>query len=113
MENTELREISIEKGFFCPSSKAIYDDINPSLSFKDISKQELIALRERFVLYVKMPESFYPYIKRSENLDHKVKKLTEELYQIYDECVFFHNGTWNDNGKVDEYLRRLEQIQCC
>ncbi|KPA15530.1 hypothetical protein MHK_004265, partial [Candidatus Magnetomorum sp. HK-1] len=78
--------------------------------FKDISSNTLKALRERFVLYVKMPESFYQYIERSEKNDKIGDTLTRELYQIFDECVFANNGRWNDNGRQAEMLEKLKRI---
>ena len=57
-----------------------------------------------------MPRLFYKYIERSEKDDEIGKKLTEELYKIHEECVFAHDGVWNDNGKTKKYIRALENI---
>ncbi len=82
----------------------------PTLSLPDISTEELIALRSRFVLYVKMPYEFFKYIKRSEKNDETGEKLTSELHRIYDEAVFANDGVWDDNGKSEGYMKRLEDI---
>lgn len=110
LEKTELREIAIKNGFFDENSDAVFQNDRPVLTFPDISQQELVKLRERFVLYIKMPHSFYKYIERSEKDDEIGKKLTEELYKIYDECVFAHDGVWDDNGKTETYKNVLESI---
>lgn len=110
LEKTELREIAVKNGFFNENSDAVFQNDRPALTFPDISKKELIALRERFILYIKMPPPFYKYIKRSEKNDRIGKKLTEELYKIYEESVFAHDGVWNDNKKTKEYIKTLENI---
>jgi len=74
----------------------------PSLSLPGISRQELIALRERFALYVHLPKSFWPYIERSESGDETGERLTKELYRVYDEFVLPSNGTWT--GGREEHL---------
>lgn len=110
LEGTKLREIAIENGFFDSNSKVVFQNDCPSLTFSEISPEELIALRERFVLYVKMPYAFCKYIERSEKPDEIGKRLTNELYKIYDKCVFDNDGFWNDGGNLKEYLIRLEDI---
>jgi len=109
-EKTELREIAIKNGFFDGDKNAMYLQDKPTLTFKDISTEELIALRERFVLYIKMPKVFYKYIELSEKNDAVGRDLTEELYRIYEECVFANNGIWDDHGRQDEYMGRLNDI---
>jgi radical SAM superfamily enzyme YgiQ (UPF0313 family) len=110
LEQTELREIAVNNGFYDINSSDVFDDVRPSLRFPDISAEELIALRERFVLYVKMPGVYRPFIERSETADEVGKKLTDELYNIYDKCVFSNDGVWNDRGQSQEYLNHLQKI---
>ncbi len=108
-EGTELAEVAIKNKMFDPNSGAVYEQDKPALTLPSIPTEELIALRERFVLYVKMPEEYHEFIKRSEQNDEVGRKLTEALYNIYDACVLEHNGIWNDGGS-DEYLRELYTI---
>lgn len=110
LKGTELRETAIKHGFFESGDETTFDSTLPALNLPDISEEELIALRQRFVLYVKMPEEYYKYIERSEKQDEVGKRLTAELYKIYDECVFPNDGLWNDRGRSEEYLERLEQM---
>ena len=110
MEGTELRKIAIDNGFYADNEKATFDDKRPSLKLPNISEEELIILRERFALYVKMPTSYYKYIKRSEVSDETGKKLIKELNSIYDKCVFQNNGMWNDSGNSAEHFNRLKKI---
>jgi len=95
---TELRKISIQHNFFDPNSDSVYEQDKPALSFPSLSTQELIALRNRFVLYIKLPKSYYPYIQRSEIPDSVGQTLTKKLYEIYDKQVFSTpNNTFNDS----------------
>jgi radical SAM superfamily enzyme YgiQ (UPF0313 family) len=54
LDGTELREISIKNGFFDDDPTATFKNDKPTLRFPNISPEELIALRERFVLYIKI-----------------------------------------------------------
>ena len=110
LEGTLLRKISIENGFFDDNSKAVFIQGKPTLTNLKISTKELIALRDRFVLYIKMPSVFHKYIKRSEVDDDIGIKITKKLYGIYDECVFANNGFWDDKGRLEEYLEPLRMI---
>ena len=110
LEKTKLKEIAIKNGFYNNRVKNIFDDINPSLNLPGISSEDLVALRERFVLYIKMPKEYYKYIERSEKPDGIGKKLTEELYKIYDESIFLKGGKWDDEGRGREYLNYMESI---
>lgn len=110
LEGTALRQIAIENGFYSAENGRVFQNDMPTLKFKDISEEELVALRERFALYVKMPEQYYKYIERSEKNDPIGQKLTAELYHIYQECVFAHDGVWNDGGRLEEHLCQLRSI---
>lgn len=80
------------------------------MTLPGISKEELMALSDRFVLYVKMPYDFYKYIERSEKNDEIGRKLTDELFRIYGDCVFANDGAWNDGGKLNNYINNLKNI---
>lgn len=100
LEGTELRKIAIDNGFFDEDSKAVFYNDRPSLRFDEISSEELIKLRERFVLYVKMPYEYYSFIKRSEKDDVVGRWLTDELFRIYDERVLSNDGVWQSKQKT-------------
>jgi radical SAM superfamily enzyme YgiQ (UPF0313 family) len=110
LEGTPLRDLSIQHGFYDEDSDVLFRNDAPTLKLPGISHEELIALRDRFVLYVKMPNELYRFIERSERNDETGKRLTSELYRIYDEAVFSNNGTWDDKGRLRNYQFNLEQI---
>ncbi len=110
LEGTELKKVAVDKGFFNADSQEVFRNDTPALKFPGISTAELIALRERFVLYIKMPTVLYKFIQRSEQPDTVGKNLTRQLYKIYDECVFANDGVWNDRDNIDKYIQKLEVI---
>lgn len=107
---TELGEFAIRHRMFDPTSGKVYEQDKPALTLPTISMEELIAFRERFVLYVKMPERYYEYIVRSEQNDEVGRKLTEKLYSVYDDYVLSNNGIWLPDEKETERLKELEAV---
>lgn len=110
LENTPLREISIKNNFFDENSGKVFQTDKPALSFPNLSADELIAIRERFILYIKLPCEFYKYIERSKINDKVATALTKRLYNIFDECVTANNGFWNNNIDIAPYLKELESM---
>jgi len=110
LEGTELYELSVREGLFNPAADKDYDDVNPSLHLPDISHEELIALRERFVLYVKLPLEYLPYVTRSESDDEVGRNLTDALFRIYDSAVLMNDGRWDSTRSVKDDLRTLAGV---
>jgi radical SAM superfamily enzyme YgiQ (UPF0313 family) len=110
LDQTELKDISVKNGF-CEENCNILDTNSPYLELDEISKEEIVKLRERFLLYVKMPQEFYLYIVRSEE-DDKIGMMTlDYLYVIYDQCVFSNDGVWDAKGRESHYLNELKNIE--
>jgi radical SAM superfamily enzyme YgiQ (UPF0313 family) len=108
LEGTDLHKLSISKGLFSPNTDLLFDDVNPNLDLPGISRKELIALRERFVLYVKLPDVYQPFIERSEHEDEIGHKLMEELCKIYDTAVLANDGRWDPSRPIEDDIRILE-----
>lgn len=108
-EGTELREISIKEGFFDPENQGttIYERDKPALRFDNLGEKELIEMRNVFVLYVKLPEEYEPFIRRSEALDTVGRELRKKLLEIYDNTVWKNDGWYIDDGFRDNYLEEL------
>lgn len=109
LDKTELKVVSVENNFF-QDGDSLADTNSPCLNLTEISKEELIKLRERFLLYIKMPDVFYPYIERSEVSDAVGKNLLNYLYQIYEKCVFEKDGFWDASGEEKLYLKKLDSL---
>ena len=94
-EGTKLREIAIKEGFFNPDGNdkdTLFQHDKPALHFKNLSENDLIAMRTAFNLYVKLPKFYYIYIRRSEVLDKIGQLLRIILTKIYKKTVFINDG---------------------
>ncbi len=111
-EGTELRALAIKEGLFDPEEKdkaKVYLRDRPSLSFANVSEQQLIEWRNVFVLYVKLPEIYEKYILRSETKDEIGLKLRKKILEIYDQTVWSNNG-WYKEENVDQSIQELDWI---
>jgi len=85
LKDTKLRDISIENNFIPDDFSYEYKQGEPSLDLNTITKKELISIRERFLLYIKLPKSFYNLIRKSEEDNECGKYITKELFKIYND----------------------------
>ncbi len=111
-EGTVLREISIKNKFFDPDDKEsiVYRHNRPALHFNNLSEKELIEMRNVFVLYVKLPKIYWPFIKMSEKLDDLGLKLRSKLLEFYTKTVWSNNGWYIDDGLKNDYLTELNRL---
>ncbi len=107
---TKLRDTAIKEGFFNPEEEDVFRHNKPALHFKDLSEEELIEMRNVFVLYVKLPEFYEPFIKRSEKRDETGRKLRQKLLKIYDNTVWKNDGWYINDGNKETYLKELNNI---
>jgi len=85
---TALREYCVKKGYLSNRRIAIGSSegtpIGTSpLKMPQISKEELEGLLRTFVLYIKMPKSYFPKIKKAEQLNEEGNKVLSELREIF------------------------------
>lgn len=89
---TKLREYCINKGYLKPNQENSIESGtpigDPILDMPQISKKELKGLLRTFVLYIKMPKSFYPKIKIAEQLNDEGDSALEELRTVFFEKYF-------------------------
>jgi radical SAM superfamily enzyme YgiQ (UPF0313 family) len=111
-EGTELRNIAIKEGFFDPDNKTtlVYQRDMPALQTPELSREELIEMNNVFVLYVKLPECYRPFIERSEKTDRIGINLRKKLLEVYDNTVFVNNGWYINDGKENTYLKELHAL---
>ncbi len=111
-EGTVLRDISIKEGFFDPDEEEtlVYRRDKPALHFESLTNEDLVEMRNAFVLYVKLPRSFQPFIRRSEMRDEIGKALRQKLLEIYDKTVWNNQGWYRDDGLSSIYLNELKAI---
>jgi len=53
-----------------------------------LSKEEIEGLLRTFVLYVRLPEKYYPKIKEAEQLNEKGDLVLEELREVFFDRYF-------------------------
>ena len=111
-EGTELRETAVNGGFFDPDDKkqVVYRRDWPSLHFEEFNDEELIQICNVFLLYVKLPAHYEPFIRRSEKRDRMGVQLRKKLLEIYDRTVFANDGWYSDDGLEDIDLKELNKI---
>lgn len=110
-EQTELRQIAIDEGFYDGNDEGVYMTDKPALTFKDMTQDELINMKSVFVLYCKLPKVFFPYIRRAEGTDELGMRIRRYLYDLYDDMVFAHEGWYRDqDGKESRHLETLRSL---
>jgi anaerobic magnesium-protoporphyrin IX monomethyl ester cyclase len=110
LEGTELYDMAVSEGLFDPAEDQGYDDVTPNLRLPGITGEELVALRERFALLVKLPEEYVPFITRSETDDEVGRRLFRVLLRIYEEAVLGNDDTWDSRRSIAGDLRLLSRI---
>lgn len=86
-EKTKARNLAIENNFFRPDDVSVYRTDLPALNQPTISREEIMRLRKVFVLYAKLPKSYWPIIERAEEFDAVGKEIYLILRKIYAEYV--------------------------
>jgi radical SAM superfamily enzyme YgiQ (UPF0313 family) len=111
---TKLREVAIENNFYNAGMDKGNPNMKigtPSLVFEDFTEEQLKQMFGVFALYVKLPECYHKYIRRSESTDLVGVRLRDKLIEIYERTVWKDNrGTYVDDGKSELYLSELEDI---
>lgn len=111
-EGTKLRDVAIKEGFFDPENEEtiVYRYDKPALQFPDLPEEELIQMQRTFVLRVKLPECYEPFIRRSEIPDKLGREIRKKLLEIFDKTVWEHDGWYIDDGLEDNYLKELNEL---
>ncbi len=81
---TYLKDYCIKKGYLSPDDESIDNPVGSSvLDMPQLSKDEIEGLLRTFVLYVKMPKSYFPKIKIAEKQDKEGDEMLQELREIF------------------------------
>jgi anaerobic magnesium-protoporphyrin IX monomethyl ester cyclase len=95
-EATELHDTSVKNNFYKKEEVPIYRRDYPALNQPWMTREELIGLHKCFSLYVKLPKSYYPLIRRAEHNDPVGQELFEILSEIYNDHVFLKGGHFEE-----------------
>ena len=81
---TYLRDYCVKKGYLSSDSVDIDNPIGSSvLTMPQLSREEIEGLLRTFVLYVRLPEEYYPKIREAEQLNKEGDLVLEELREIF------------------------------
>ena len=80
---TELREEAIRKGYLDPEALTSHTTASSLLSMPQLSSEQIDGLMRTFVLYVKFPKKWWPYIKEAEAFATKGNEMFAKLSKIY------------------------------
>ncbi len=109
---TRLRQVSIDMGLFDPEDEKtmVLQHDKPALHFTHLTDGELLEMRNVFVLYIKLPIEYEPFILRSEAIDEIGIKIRTRILEIYDKTVWKNDGWYIDDGLKETYLKELNEI---
>jgi radical SAM superfamily enzyme YgiQ (UPF0313 family) len=80
---TKLRDICIEKGYISGNEKIpLSYFVESMLTMPSLSKKEIYALERTSVLYILLPESYYPEIKIAEQHDEEGEQMYNKLIKL-------------------------------
>lgn len=82
---THLHKICVENGYIPANHISGEHSLMSSLKMPQISNKEIHGLLRTFPLYVKMPKTDWPMIKRAETFDEEGDRIYHELSEIYRE----------------------------
>jgi radical SAM superfamily enzyme YgiQ (UPF0313 family) len=86
---TYLREYCVKKGYIPEDNNFIDNPIgNSVLTMPQLTKEEIEGLLRTFVLYVKMPTSYFPKIKKAEQINKEGDKALQELREVFFDNYF-------------------------
>ena len=84
---TELRAEAVQKGYLDPEVLAVHTRESSLLRMPQFSAQQIDGLMRTFVMYVKFPKKWWPYLEKAEKFtpegDAMFKKLSEIYHQVY------------------------------
>jgi anaerobic magnesium-protoporphyrin IX monomethyl ester cyclase len=93
-QGTPLRDLAVQAGYL--DSGAVGQDYRSTtvLDQPQLTAAQLLGLQRTFVLYVKLPQSKWPLLKRAEQLDPDGDRIYEQLVTDY------MDDKSRDSGKV-------------
>lgn len=110
-KGTKLRDIAIANKFYKPEMDRLTPNLKvgtPALVFNNLNESELKEMFNVFALYVKLPEYYWKYIRRSEKTDAVGKMLRNKLIEIYENTVWKNEGRFKKDGNKQKYIQKLE-----
>ena len=85
---TCLHKLCVDKGYISVDFTPGSINVEASLDMPQLSKNEIKGLHRTFVMYARMPKSYWPKIARAEKFDEEGNRIFKKLQQIYKEKYF-------------------------
>ena len=85
---TPLHKLCLERGYISEDYTTGSLNVDVALDMPQLSREEVKGLQRTFALYVKLPRSYWPQIKRAERFDKIGNRYFNELKEIYKEKYF-------------------------
>ncbi|HOW35823.1 MAG TPA: radical SAM protein [Candidatus Omnitrophota bacterium] len=85
---TPLQKLCVERGYV--SEDTIFGSINVDipLNMPQLTQEDIRGIRRTFSLYVRLPKSNWPQIRRAEKFDEEGNRIFAELSKMYQEKYF-------------------------
>ncbi len=80
---TPLQKECVKRGYIKEDTVFGSINVDAPLDMPQLSKKEIQGMRRTFVLYCKMPKSYWPKIKRAEIFDEEGDRIFNELREIF------------------------------
>jgi anaerobic magnesium-protoporphyrin IX monomethyl ester cyclase len=109
-EGTIARKTAIQNGFLDEFYSAPYDRKRVALHFDWATEKQILALRDTFVLYVKLPMKYHRFIRRSEQDDTKGQILRNILMEVFELSVWKNDGWYRPMAAEEEFMQKLSDI---
>jgi len=87
-KGTPLRQYCIDKGYLDEAAQVHNVTDSVRLNMDSITYEELKGLQRTFSLYIKLPKSEWPRIKKAEKFNEEGNGIFEEYKKIYQEKYF-------------------------
>ncbi len=87
-KGTRIRRICEEKGYIDNETNITDNNIDYILQNPLISYNELMGIMRTFTSYCRLPQEYFPLIRRAESMDHLGEEAFAEVRDIYSQLYF-------------------------
>lgn len=106
---TLLRKEAIEKGYLNPDILAIHTRESSLLHMPQLSREEIDGLMRTFIMYVKFPKTWWPYIEKAEKFTEEGNKMFKKLSQIHQD-IYLSGDQFSGPKKEPDWDKLEEEI---
>ncbi len=82
-KGTELYDYCVSKGYWNPTNLCMQSFATPVLEMSTLTKEEIKGLYRTFNLYINADKSFWPDIKKAEQMNEEGDRIFFKLIQTF------------------------------